>query len=124
MADALHLDADHLRSFCEIALAGQPVLIRVFEYDARGTSASAGGRCCGPRDIEDARQHGAAGQQAQALVAAAHAPRLPAREHQPRDLAGLGGPGRLARLRPARDLGQEAAHAHAQRRIGQILDAG
>src|SRR5690606_14568260 len=25
-------------------------------YDARGTSASAGGRCCGPRDIEDARR--------------------------------------------------------------------
>jgi tRNA-uridine 2-sulfurtransferase len=24
-------------------------------YDARGTVASAGGRCCGPRDIEDAR---------------------------------------------------------------------
>ena len=43
MADALHLDADHLRSFCEIALAGQPVLIRVFEYDARGTSGAAHG---------------------------------------------------------------------------------
>jgi tRNA-specific 2-thiouridylase len=25
-------------------------------YDARGTSASAGGRCCGPRDVEDARR--------------------------------------------------------------------
>jgi tRNA-specific 2-thiouridylase len=25
-------------------------------YDARGTAASAGGRCCGPRDIEDARR--------------------------------------------------------------------
>src|SRR5215510_8323236 len=24
-------------------------------YDARGTAAAAGGRCCGPRDIEDAR---------------------------------------------------------------------
>jgi len=24
-------------------------------YDARGTAASAGGRCCGPRDVEDAR---------------------------------------------------------------------
>jgi tRNA-specific 2-thiouridylase len=24
-------------------------------YDARGTAASSGGRCCGPRDIEDAR---------------------------------------------------------------------
>jgi tRNA-specific 2-thiouridylase len=24
-------------------------------YDARGTSASSGGRCCGPRDMEDAR---------------------------------------------------------------------
>ena len=24
-------------------------------YDARGTAASIGGRCCGPRDIEDAR---------------------------------------------------------------------
>ena len=25
-------------------------------YDARGTSASIGGRCCGPRDLEDARR--------------------------------------------------------------------
>ena len=25
-------------------------------YDARGTAASSGGRCCGPRDMEDARQ--------------------------------------------------------------------
>jgi tRNA-uridine 2-sulfurtransferase len=25
-------------------------------YDARGTAASAGGRCCGPRDVEDARR--------------------------------------------------------------------
>src|SRR5262245_66669341 len=25
-------------------------------YDAAGTEASAGGRCCGPRDIEDARR--------------------------------------------------------------------
>jgi tRNA-specific 2-thiouridylase len=25
-------------------------------YDARGTSASLGGRCCGPRDLEDARR--------------------------------------------------------------------
>jgi tRNA-specific 2-thiouridylase len=25
-------------------------------YDAKGTSASSGGRCCGPRDIEDARR--------------------------------------------------------------------
>jgi tRNA-uridine 2-sulfurtransferase len=24
-------------------------------YDARGTASSAGGRCCGPRDVEDAR---------------------------------------------------------------------
>ncbi len=24
-------------------------------YDARGTAASSGGRCCGPRDVEDAR---------------------------------------------------------------------
>src|SRR5437762_523591 len=24
-------------------------------YDAKGTSASLGGRCCGPRDLEDAR---------------------------------------------------------------------
>ena len=24
-------------------------------YDASGTAASIGGRCCGPRDIEDAR---------------------------------------------------------------------
>ena len=25
-------------------------------YDARGTAASVGGRCCGPRDVEDARK--------------------------------------------------------------------
>jgi tRNA-specific 2-thiouridylase len=25
-------------------------------YDARGTEASSGGRCCGPRDVEDARR--------------------------------------------------------------------
>src|SRR5438477_10200949 len=25
-------------------------------YDARGTAASVGGRCCGPRDLEDARR--------------------------------------------------------------------
>jgi tRNA-specific 2-thiouridylase len=25
-------------------------------YDAKGTTASSGGRCCGPRDLEDARQ--------------------------------------------------------------------
>jgi tRNA-specific 2-thiouridylase len=25
-------------------------------YDARGTAASSGGRCCGPRDVEDARR--------------------------------------------------------------------
>src|SRR5438270_7149774 len=25
-------------------------------YDARGTAASSGGRCCGPRDLEDARR--------------------------------------------------------------------
>jgi tRNA-specific 2-thiouridylase len=29
-------------------------------YDARGTAASLGGRCCGPRDIEDARASAAA----------------------------------------------------------------
>src|SRR5688572_5081592 len=29
-------------------------------YDASGTSASLGGRCCGPRDIEDARATAAA----------------------------------------------------------------
>lgn len=29
-------------------------------YDARGTAASLGGRCCGPRDIEDARATAAA----------------------------------------------------------------
>src|SRR5258708_40019139 len=28
-------------------------------YDARGTAASAGGRCCGPGDVEDARAVGA-----------------------------------------------------------------
>ncbi|HEX2570174.1 MAG TPA: tRNA 2-thiouridine(34) synthase MnmA [Polyangia bacterium] len=37
--------------------AGERVVgISMRLYDARGTSASAGGRCCGPRDLEDARQ--------------------------------------------------------------------
>jgi tRNA-uridine 2-sulfurtransferase len=37
--------------------AGQRVVgITLRLYDARGTQASAGGRCCGPRDIEDARR--------------------------------------------------------------------
>jgi tRNA-uridine 2-sulfurtransferase len=36
--------------------AGQRVVgISLRLYDARGTSASVGGRCCGPRDLEDAR---------------------------------------------------------------------
>ena len=37
--------------------AGERVVgITMRLYDARGTEASAGGRCCGPRDIEDARR--------------------------------------------------------------------
>src|SRR5438045_457346 len=37
--------------------AGERVVgISMRLYDARGTSASAGGRCCGPRDLEDARR--------------------------------------------------------------------
>jgi tRNA-specific 2-thiouridylase len=36
--------------------AGERVVgISMRLYDARGTAASAGGRCCGPRDLEDAR---------------------------------------------------------------------
>ncbi|MCS6913036.1 MAG: tRNA 2-thiouridine(34) synthase MnmA [Myxococcales bacterium] len=36
--------------------AGEPVVgIFMRLYDASGTAASAGGRCCGPRDLEDAR---------------------------------------------------------------------
>ena len=36
--------------------AGERVVgISMRLYDAAGTSASAGGRCCGPRDLEDAR---------------------------------------------------------------------
>src|SRR5438105_4266788 len=36
--------------------AGERVVgITMRLYDAGGTTASAGGRCCGPRDIEDAR---------------------------------------------------------------------
>jgi tRNA-specific 2-thiouridylase len=36
--------------------AGERVVgIAMRLYDARGTEASAGGRCCGPRDLEDAR---------------------------------------------------------------------
>jgi tRNA-specific 2-thiouridylase len=35
---------------------GHPVVGMTMRlYDARGTAASAGGRCCGPRDVEDAR---------------------------------------------------------------------
>jgi tRNA-uridine 2-sulfurtransferase len=37
--------------------AGQRVVgITMRLYDAAGTSASIGGRCCGPRDVEDARR--------------------------------------------------------------------
>ncbi|MSP63992.1 MAG: tRNA 2-thiouridine(34) synthase MnmA [Myxococcales bacterium] len=37
--------------------AGERVVgISMRLYDARGTAASSGGRCCGPRDLEDARQ--------------------------------------------------------------------
>ena len=37
--------------------AGQRVIGMTLRlYDARGTAASSGGRCCGPRDMEDARQ--------------------------------------------------------------------
>jgi tRNA-uridine 2-sulfurtransferase len=37
--------------------AGHPVVaITMRLYDAGGTSASSGGRCCGPRDVEDARR--------------------------------------------------------------------
>lgn len=37
--------------------AGQRVVgLTLRLYDARGTAASSGGRCCGPRDVEDARQ--------------------------------------------------------------------
>jgi tRNA-specific 2-thiouridylase len=37
--------------------AGQRVVgLTLRLYDARGTAASAGGRCCGPRDLEDARR--------------------------------------------------------------------
>src|SRR5262245_8229961 len=36
--------------------AGERVIgISMRLYDARGTAASSGGRCCGPRDLEDAR---------------------------------------------------------------------
>src|SRR5262245_28265627 len=35
---------------------GHPVVGMTMRlYDARGTAAAAGGRCCGPRDVEDAR---------------------------------------------------------------------
>jgi tRNA-specific 2-thiouridylase len=35
---------------------GHPVVGMTMRlYDARGTAASSGGRCCGPRDVEDAR---------------------------------------------------------------------
>ncbi len=37
--------------------AGERVVgISMRLYDARGTTASVGGRCCGPRDLEDARR--------------------------------------------------------------------
>jgi tRNA-specific 2-thiouridylase len=37
--------------------AGEQVIgVSMRLYDARGTEASSGGRCCGPRDLEDARR--------------------------------------------------------------------
>src|SRR5438477_5034802 len=39
-----------------LAEAGERVVaISMRLYNAQGTSASSGGRCCGPRDVEDAR---------------------------------------------------------------------
>jgi tRNA-specific 2-thiouridylase len=43
---------------CEQGVEVVGVTLRL--YDASGTSASLGGRCCGPRDIEDARATAAA----------------------------------------------------------------
>jgi tRNA-specific 2-thiouridylase len=43
---------------CERGVEVVGVTLRL--YDAAGTSASLGGRCCGPRDIEDARTTAAA----------------------------------------------------------------
>jgi len=44
-AAALLLEAGH-----------EVVAVSMRLYDARGTTASVGGRCCGPRDLEDARR--------------------------------------------------------------------
>jgi tRNA-uridine 2-sulfurtransferase len=38
-----------------VAQGHQVVGMTMRLYDARGTAASSGGRCCGPRDVEDAR---------------------------------------------------------------------
>jgi tRNA-specific 2-thiouridylase len=68
-AESLHIDAP--RPLVVAALSGgvdsataaallveqghQVVGMTMRLYDARGTAASSGGRCCGPRDVEDAR---------------------------------------------------------------------
>jgi tRNA-specific 2-thiouridylase len=54
---ALSGGVDSATAACLLIEAGERVVgITMRLYDARGTSASSGGRCCGPRDVEDARK--------------------------------------------------------------------
>lgn len=54
---ALSGGVDSATAAAMLVEAGERVVgITMRLYDARGTEASSGGRCCGPRDIEDARR--------------------------------------------------------------------
>jgi tRNA-specific 2-thiouridylase len=57
IAVALSGGVDSATAAARLVEAGQRVVgLTMRLYDARGTAASSGGRCCGPRDIEDARR--------------------------------------------------------------------
>jgi tRNA-specific 2-thiouridylase len=54
---ALSGGVDSATAAAELVARGHRVIGMTLRlYDARGTVASSGGRCCGPRDIEDARR--------------------------------------------------------------------
>ena len=57
MVAALSGGVDSATAAAVLVEAGHRVIGMTLRlYDARGTAASAGGRCCGPRDMEDARR--------------------------------------------------------------------
>jgi tRNA-specific 2-thiouridylase len=57
IAVALSGGVDSATAAARLVEAGHRVVgLTMRLYDARGTAASSGGRCCGPRDIEDARR--------------------------------------------------------------------